>query len=126
LKRTLIRDTHSPYAKATAISLAAATLLACNGQSADSIANQPDTNAAQTSIEQITSEPNRTPRVVGGTEVDHNKYPWMAAVMQRNAGSPSDGQFCGGSLIAGQWVLTAAHCIEDTQRIAGSAQSGRW
>jgi len=110
-----VNSCHSPYAKATAISLAAATLLACNGQSADSIANQPDTNAAQTSIEQITSEPDRTPRVVGGTEVDHNKYPWMAAVMQRNAGSPSDGQFCGGSLIAGQWVLTAAHCIEDTR-----------
>lgn len=95
------------------ITLGAFTLAACGGQTDSpdtgaSLLTTPDTNAPE-----IIATPDREPRVVGGTEVTSNKYPWMVAVMDRDAGSPSDGQFCGGSLIAENWVLTAAHCIED-------------
>ena len=43
--------------------------------------------------------------VVGGSEVPEGGHPYMAALVD------DAGQFCGGSVIADQWVLTAAHCI---------------
>ncbi len=49
-------------------------------------------------------------RIVGGTNADIRDYPWQVALLNR-FGDP----FCGGSIIARQWVLTAAHCFPETQ-----------
>ncbi len=50
-------------------------------------------------------------RIVGGKEVpDRDLYPWMTALIYSDY-DPVDGQFCGGSLIAPKWVVTAAHCL---------------
>merc|ERR1712106_234833 len=48
----------------------------------------------------------RTSRIVGGTETEINEYPWMAAITDSQ-----ESQFCGGTLVASQWILTAAHCM---------------
>lgn len=54
-------------------------------------------------------------RIVGGTETTIEEWPWQAALLDAGAGNAYFRQFCGGSVIAGNLVLTAAHCVETTQ-----------
>lgn len=52
--------------------------------------------------------------IIGGGTASPGEYPFMAAILDaRFGGSDYNQQFCGGSLIAPSWVLTAAHCVED-------------
>jgi trypsin len=64
-----------------------------------------------------------TPRIVGGDDTTIDQYPWQAALVFDPAkvpGSTFQRQFCGGSLIAPSIVLTAAHCVYDTDPDDGS------
>lgn len=60
----------------------------------------------------------RVTRIVGGTNARSGDWPWQVALLQRGE------IFCGGSLIHPEWVLTAAHCLEDLTPSMVSAQIG--
>lgn len=44
-------------------------------------------------------------RIVGGHNADPNEWPWIAVLFN------GPRQFCGGSLIDQEHILTAAHCV---------------
>lgn len=49
----------------------------------------------------------KDPRVVGGIASNPGAWPWLIALYQ-------DGIFhCGGVILSDQWVLTAAHCVNE-------------
>lgn len=52
-------------------------------------------------------------QIVGGTTAPAGAYPTQAGLIRRHL-STFQGQFCGGTVIDRSWILTAAHCVEDT------------
>ena len=53
------------------------------------------------------------PKIVGGTTAKLNDWPGLAAIrLHAESGKVSE-FFCGGSVIADRWVVTAAHCLPE-------------
>ncbi|WP_176329770.1 trypsin-like serine protease [Thioflexithrix psekupsensis] len=57
----------------------------------------------------------RQARVVGGQPVAQGEYPWTLALVEAGKTAVT-GHYCGASLIAPTWAVTAAHCLSDPPR----------
>ncbi|RJQ82851.1 serine protease [Pseudonocardiaceae bacterium YIM PH 21723] len=64
------------------------------------------TIAAAVSAPAVASADNR---IVGGTAATTDQYPWTVYLA---SGSTGSGQFCGGTLVRANKVITAAHCTK--------------
>jgi trypsin len=55
------------------------------------------------------------PRIIGGVNANPGEFPHQVSLMYSSKFDPSPGldrHFCGGSIIADEWVMTAAHCVQ--------------
>jgi secreted trypsin-like serine protease len=55
---------------------------------------------------------NGSPRIIGGQEAPEGRYPYAVSLVY-----PDGSHECGGSLIAPNIVLSAAHCAEDSTHV---------
>ncbi|QPC90835.1 serine protease [Mesorhizobium sp. INR15] len=112
-----------PVAAASLLGIAAA-LAAVNTTQADEGAARPEASVspmervAAARAKALAENPDSTDRVYGGNQAEKGAYPFQVALLTTNRldqspASQANAQFCGGSLIAPQWVLTAAHCLND-------------
>ena len=64
-------------------------------------------------VQSVAAAPKPDPRIIGGEPADFGEYPFMVALLfEPTVGNDFQKQYCGGSLIASRWVLTAAHCLD--------------
>lgn len=116
-----------PRPRSNLIRLCAALVLICSMLAADwSFAFEPTpsaqaqtmdlaqkADAAGTNLQ--TAQPAQVdePQIFGGQKALPGAWPWQAALVWADQPNAYFGQYCGGTLIAPQWVLTAAHCVDD-------------
>jgi len=55
-------------------------------------------------------KPSTDENIVGGTDAVPYSWPWQVALFQKSIGGSSF-QFCSGTVISNQWIMTAGHCF---------------
>lgn len=78
-----------------------------------------------TALVSFSSQAQQQSRIINGKPASTSTYPWMASIFILGGKDSDNGGGCGGSLIAPNWVLTAAHCFlnEDGDALADDPAS---
>ncbi|MEU5306883.1 S1 family serine peptidase [Streptomyces noursei] len=104
-----MRYTHpSPTLRGRAIAYAVCMMATLSMLTAQMAGATPVTSTTATPRARHSAE------IVGGVQAATNRYPFMAALLERTEQGPKP--FCGGTLVAPSIVMTAAHCVANLQR----------
>ena len=64
-------------------------------------------------------------RIVGGSDAATGEFPWQAIItLADDTKNILDKNFCGGSIINEEWVLTAGHCVDGESNITLKVRFG--
>ena len=79
--------------------------------------------ATSVAVPSVVAESEVSEQIVGGSTVGIAEAPWQVAVLDSTTSGGYLAQYCGGTIIAAQWVLTAAHCVrDDADRLLSASQ----
>ena len=72
------------------------------------ISNKIPTNSkcSKNFITQETEKKIPIARIVGGSNIKPNSWPWFVKII-------ADNQLCGGTILSSEWIITAGHCCLD-------------
>ncbi|XP_019750466.1 suppressor of tumorigenicity 14 protein homolog isoform X2 [Hippocampus comes] len=56
--------------------------------------------------------PRKRPKIVGGTDASPGSWPWQVSLQMERYG-----HICGATLLATRWLVSAAHCFQDSDSI---------
>ena len=51
--------------------------------------------------------------IINGAPIPIGDAPWQVALLDKGLQNNLAAQFCGGSIVSAEWIVTAAHCVED-------------